>query len=197
MHPPRAVADPGRPSSEPWAPCDRGRAARARFRPGRHPFGRAAGSSPSRFSVSSTGSQARPSFIPPRYQALARYLVVGGANTVLSYVVFRGAFAALRQVPNRAAIAQAISYAIGITIGFLAHSAVTFQVERRSREQLFRYVVVQVVCMVTSAMLVQLLIEHAHLPPTAAWVLVTGFITVANFVLQRMWVFAPSVRAVD
>jgi putative flippase GtrA len=137
-----------------------------------------------------TASAARRRGLGHEALALTRYLIVGGANTALSYVVFRVAFGALRDQPSAPALAQALSYAVGIGVGFMAHSAVTFRVESRSRGQLARYTVLQLSCLLISSVLVQAGVERAHLSPTVAWVLVTGAITVFNFLMQRTWVWA-------
>jgi putative flippase GtrA len=119
-----------------------------------------------------------------------RFLVVGGANTVLSFVVFRVALHLLGGRSGAPAAAQAMSYLVGVAVGYVAHRRLTFQSDGEVRRQLPRFLVVNAGMLAFTTVGIQLLVGQGGLPPTLTWIAVTGVATLVSFQLQRRVVFA-------
>lgn len=119
-----------------------------------------------------------------------RFLLAGGANTLLGLVLFRAFHALLQGRPYAAATAQALSYAIGVALSYAVNRGWTFRSTGRHGRALPRFLVAHLGALLTSAALIQLAVSTVGLPPIAAWFLATAVTTVLNFVAQRFWVFA-------
>ena len=122
-----------------------------------------------------------------------RFLVSGGLNTALTYLIFRGVLHLLGPRPGAAAAAQATGYACGIVFSFVANSVWTFRV-RMTRGPFARLVTAQLSLLALSSALVELGVGGGRLSPTLVWLLLVVPMTLLNFGVQRYWVF-PQPRA--
>lgn len=122
-----------------------------------------------------------------------RFGTVGVVNTVMSYVIFMLALAALPPVAGRAALAQVPAYGVGMVTSFLLNRLWTFAAARDGVEpvggQVGRFVVTQVACLALTAMGLSLCIERLGLPVTPSWLAVSLCVILLNFAAQRLWVF--------
>lgn len=118
-----------------------------------------------------------------------RFLLIGGLNTALGYVLFRLFLHALGDRPAAAGAAQAGAYAVGIALSYAANRRWTFRSDGSHRRALPRFLAAQLGALALSTSLTQLGVTALGLPPSVAWVLVTGVVTVVNFLTQRYWVF--------
>ena len=122
---------------------------------------------------------------------MLRFLAVGGFNTALSYVLFRALLRTLGDRPSAAGLAQALSYGAGVGLSYAANRAWTFRSASAHGRALPRFLAAQLASLALSTVVVQAAVAGAGMRPTLAWVLATGVTTVANFVVQRYWVFSP------
>lgn len=118
-----------------------------------------------------------------------RFLVVGGLNTALAFVLFRALLRALGGRPGAAGRAQALAYAAGIAISYAANRGWTFRSDRAHRGALPRFVAAELCALSLSATLVHLGTGVAGLPPSLSWLGATATTTVLNFVTQRYLIF--------
>lgn len=125
-------------------------------------------------------------------RAASRFLVAGGLNAALNYVLFRGLLAVLDGRPGAAGLAQGVAYAIGVAVGYVVNRRWTFGAGEgpghAHGRALPRFLAAYGVTLVVGAGLVEAGVR-AGLGPTTSWVLATGVTTVLNFVAQRFWVF--------
>jgi putative flippase GtrA len=133
------------------------------------------------------------------------FLLIGGTNAVLNYVIYRS-LVALFGGPHggRAALAQAIAYAVCMVVSYVLNRRFSFGGVPHSRGAAARFLAAQLSALVLSAALIQLfvwLLGAPELPggaflaryrTTLAWVLATGLVTFYNFNVMRRWVFASA-----
>lgn len=136
-------------------------------------------------------SDHRPNAPAAVVSSASRFLVVGALNTALAYVLFRVFLHGFGDRPAAAGAAQAAAYAVGIGLSYTANRRWTFRsADASHRRALPRFLAAQFGALALSTVLTQLGVSAVGLRPSVAWVLVTGFITVVNFLTQRYWVFA-------
>lgn len=125
----------------------------------------------------------------PLVEQIIRYGVVGGFVTLLgvaAYSIAAGHFHLHEQVAN------IIAYLVGVSVGYFAHSTVSFrdQAGARSWGQSLRFAMVSIVSYLLNAFWVWLATDVLHGPfwwPIPGMVFATPLIV---FVLNRKWVFA-------
>lgn len=119
-----------------------------------------------------------------------RFLLVGGANTAFSFLIFRIVLVSLGRRPGAPAVAQACAYLVGILTGYVAHSRLTFQHQGAIVSQLPRFVAINAALLGGSFVSTDQLVTRGHLPINAAWAATTVVATIASFLLQRSLVFS-------
>ena len=124
--------------------------------------------------------------------AFVRFLVSGGANTALGFVLFHSFFRLLGGRAGDAGRAQAMSYAIGIALSYGVNRRWTFRSEGAHSRHLPRFVTAHLCALALSSTLMALGVARLGAPASVWWVVVTGVTTVLNFAAQRRWVFAAS-----
>lgn len=125
----------------------------------------------------------------PRWRpdgTLARFLVVGVSNTIVSYAVFH---LSLGRWVASAAVAQALSYSAGIVWSFLWNRRWTFRHQGRVLRSLVAFSALQLTLLVASSLLVGLAVDRLRLPATPSWLAVMAVITVVNYAASRYLVF--------
>ena len=128
--------------------------------------------------------------MPSTRAAAARFVVAGGLNTALGYVLLRALLAGFAGLPYAVALANAVSYAIGIAVSFVANRRWTFRSRGSARGELPRFVAAHVGVLCLSSALMQAGVSRAGLPLLVCFLLVAPVTTAINFVVQRRWVFA-------
>lgn len=116
----------------------------------------------------------------------ARFVLVGGINTVIGYSLF-----ALAQLVLGDAIGYlgslALSYAVGIVIAFFLHRRFTFRVQGTGNPalDLVRFVGVNLAVLGINAVLLALLVEFVGLLPLVAQAIALVAATVLSYLGHR------------
>ena len=118
----------------------------------------------------------------------ARFVVVGASNTLLSVA----AYLALLEVGVPYLLAAACGFAAGATNGYVLNRWWTFSAPRASRRQLVAYLTVQLVGLLITVGVVDLL--HGHAPKLVGQAVAIPLATVAMFSLNRTWTFRVRAR---
>jgi putative flippase GtrA len=128
-------------------------------------------------------SAARGRAAPARQ--LVRFLVVGLANTALSFVVYRLLLAV--SVPY--VLAAPLAFAVGAVNGYVLNRRWTFAARDTTRARVV-YVVVQASGAVATSLLVLCFVRVAATGEVAAYLLAIPPVTLCMFATNRYWTFA-------
>jgi putative flippase GtrA len=115
----------------------------------------------------------------------ARFLVVGVANTVLSFVAYR----LLLSVGTPYLPAAALGFAVGAVNGYVFNQRWTFNARDSARARVL-YIAVQVTGAVSTSLLVLLFHRAGGVGKVGAYLAAIPPITVCMFVANRVWTFA-------
>jgi putative flippase GtrA len=116
---------------------------------------------------------------------LARFLVVGASNTLLTLAIYALLLGA--GLPFVAALAPA--YAAGALNGYTLNRMWTFRAGSFRGDALARYVLVQAAGLALNAALLALLVHDAGVDELLGQVLVLPVVSGMLFVVNRHWVF--------
>lgn len=131
-----------------------------------------------------------------------RYIVCGGTNTFLdiliyfiSYnfilhkqVVFLGSIAVKPHI-----MAFIMSFIISFPTGFYLNRNVVFTGSTlRGRVQLFRYLLLVVICIILNYVFIKLFVEQFNIFPTVAKILTTVIVVSFSYITQRYFTFKKS-----
>jgi putative flippase GtrA len=116
-----------------------------------------------------------------------RFLVVGVANTALSFVSYR----LLLAVSTPYVIAAFLGFSVGAMNGYVFNRRWTFAAADTTRARVL-YVAVQAVGAVSTSLLVLLFHGGANVGKVAAYLAAIPPVTVCMFVANRVWTFAPT-----
>jgi putative flippase GtrA len=123
-----------------------------------------------------------------RYAALIqlfRFGVVGASNTLVSFASYAAAIGlGVRYLP-----AGAGAFALGAANGFVLNRTWTFEHRGPKLRAGRRYVVVQLIGLLTTVALLRLAVHGAGIPRLEAQLLAAGPVTLLCFALSRIWVF--------
>jgi putative flippase GtrA len=117
---------------------------------------------------------------------LAKYIVVGVANTLLGYAII---FACMYLLGLGPAISNVIGYALGLAISYLMHRHFTFNSTQRRDTEVLRFVVVFAVAYLLNLGALMLLIHHFMVSKDVAQIAAGVVYVGASFVMQKLWVF--------
>jgi putative flippase GtrA len=120
---------------------------------------------------------------------LLRFLLVGASNFVLSFALFHGLLALPVGLAVAPFLAQLVSYSVGTAWSFFWNRQFTFRATGGAIEQASRFLALQAMLALVSAVCVDAAIGHAGLSPMVAWFTVMSAVTVVNFLLSRHWAF--------
>jgi len=121
---------------------------------------------------------------------LARFLVVGVANTALSFVVYR----LLLAVGAWYVIAAPLAFAVGALNGYVFNRRWTFGARDTTRARIL-YVSIQAAGALSTSLLV-LLFVHVGVGKVGAYLVAIPPVTLCMFAANRSWTFTePSGRA--
>ena len=148
-------------------------------------------------------------FYPPFRKVLNlqtfRYVICGGTNTFLdiliyfiSYnfilhkqVVFLGPLAFKPHI-----MAFIMSFIISFPTGFYLNRNVVFTGSTlRGRVQLFRYLLLVIICIILNYVFIKLFVEQFNIFPTVAKILTTFIVISFSYVTQRYFTFRKSESA--
>src|SRR5579864_521758 len=122
-----------------------------------------------------------------RLAQLIRFAVVGGFSTGM-FLIGQYLFVGLLRFP--VILGTTLSFAIGISISYIGHHAITF---RRSGAHLHygpRFVVVTALMLVISNLLAYGMVTVAGVNYLSGSLVIAIVYPVGSFVLQSLWVFA-------
>jgi putative flippase GtrA len=125
---------------------------------------------------------------------LARFIVVGCANFVVSFAAFYASyrFLPLDDSSGRGAAANVLAYAAGMINSFVLNRIWTFRAEGQIVAHAFKFVALNAVTLVASTALVFLLVDWAGLPALAVWLPLTLAILATHYLGMKHWAFARS-----
>lgn len=117
-----------------------------------------------------------------------RFLIVGGVNTVVGYLLF----ALLNAVLGwQYLVALVVSYVFATLIAFLLHRRYTFRVHRSGNilVDLIRFEAVYAVLLAFNTVALWLLVDIGRVPPLLAQAIVVVVSTVLSFVGNKLFSF--------
>ena len=117
-----------------------------------------------------------------------KFVVVGLANTLLSFLIF----ALLIHVGVYYVIAQVIAFLIGAIQSYVVNRYWTFSLPGFSVTTLLRYLSAQLLVLALSTSLLVMFVEVAGLPKLLAQAIALPLTAVTNFVIIRGWALAPA-----
>ena len=123
---------------------------------------------------------------------LARFIVVGCANFVVSFTAFYASyeFMPLDESSGRGAVANVLAYAAGMINSFVLNRLWTFRADGPVAEHAFKFVVLNAVTLVASTAIVLALVDWAGLPALAVWLPLTLAILTTHYLGMKHWAFA-------
>ncbi len=134
-------------------------------------------------------SSVRPAERMPNHHRVdrqfARFLFVGAANTVLSFVAYR----LLLAVGTPYVIAAALGFWAGAVNGYVFNRRWTFAARDSARARVV-YVAIQVAGAASTSLLVLLFVQGVGVDKAAAYLAAIPPITVCTFIANRLWTFA-------
>lgn len=120
-----------------------------------------------------------------------RFVLAGGANTLLTFAAYAGLVAAGTHYP----VANACAWTLGLFISFLLGKIYVFRDHhrplRRSHSQLLGFALVHVLAFLLSTGLLILLVERAGTGSVRAQFVVMPLVALFNFFCTRLFVFRP------
>jgi putative flippase GtrA len=125
--------------------------------------------------------------------SLARFVVVGCANFVVSFTAFYVAyrFLPLDDSSGRGAVANVCAYAAGMLNSFVLNRVWTFRAGgRQVGAHALKFVVLNAATLVASTAIVFALVDWAGFPALAIWLPLTLGILTAHYLGMKHWAFA-------
>lgn len=132
-----------------------------------------------------------------------RYIVCGGGNTLLDIVAFFVSYNFIldKQVFHMGSIAVSphimafmMAFVLSFPTGFFLNKYVVFTGSTlHGRVQLFRYLLLVVVCIFLNYIFLKLFVEQAHIFPTVAKILTTVIVVSFSYLTQRYFTFKKAV----
>ncbi len=121
----------------------------------------------------------------PELLRFARFIAVGGANTVLTFAVFV-LLTGAGMVPM---VSTVLAFVVGAVNSYLLNRRWTFDHAHGGLSIGARYAVVQVCGLGLNAAGVAFAVSAAGLAPTAGELVILPLVTASTFLLSRGWVF--------
>ena len=132
-----------------------------------------------------------------------RYIVCGGGNTLLDIVAFFISYNYIldKKVVHFGSIAISphimafmMAFVLSFPTGFFLNKYVVFTGSTlHGRVQLFRYLLLVVVCIFLNYIFLKLFVEQAHIYPTMAKILTTVIVVSFSYLTQRYFTFKRAV----
>jgi putative flippase GtrA len=131
-----------------------------------------------------------PSFGPNA--SLARFILVGCANFVVSFAAFYGSYhyLPLGDHGGRGAVANVLAYAAGMLNSFALNRAWTFRAEGRVAVHAWRFTLLNACTLAASTLIVLILVDRLGYPELAVWLPLTLAILATHYLGMKHWAFA-------
>lgn len=111
-----------------------------------------------------------------------RFLLVGGFNTLLGFVVFSlFTIFVFHEVPFGYMISLVISYAVGITVGFILYRKFVYKVTGNLLADFFKFTSVYVFSIGLNLVLLPLFVQLTPIGPVLSQALVIVFTTLISY----------------
>jgi len=128
-----------------------------------------------------------------------RYLACGGSNTILDLLIYYISYHyILKQQPlpvfsikiGAHIAAFMMSFSVSFPMGFALSKYLVFQESNlHGKIQLFRYVVLVMMCIILNYVFLKLFVEWFHFYPTPSKALTTAIVAVFSYITQRNFTF--------
>src|SRR3990170_1548799 len=128
-----------------------------------------------------------------------RYIACGGGNTFLDIFLF---FISYNFILNKQVVhlgpisisphimAFIISFAVSFPTGFYLNRNIVFTGSTlKGRVQLFRYLLLVIICIILNYVFIKLFVEQFHIYPTVAKILTTFIVISFSYITQRNFTF--------
>lgn len=124
--------------------------------------------------------------------SLARFIVVGCANFVVSFAAFYASYhyLPLGELDSRGAVANVLAYAAGMVNSFVLNRAWTFRAEGRAAAHAWRFTLLNAATLAASTLIVLVLVDRAGYPELAVWLPLTLAILATHYLGMKHWAFA-------
>lgn len=123
--------------------------------------------------------------------SLARFVVVGCANFVVSFAAF---YASYHYLPlggfdGRGAVANVLAYAAGMLLSFVLNRAWTFDARGPVAVHAWRFVLLNAATLAGSTLIMLALVDWAGYPELAVWLPLLVAIVAAHYLGMKHWAF--------
>lgn len=122
-------------------------------------------------------------------KSFIKFLLVGLTNTAISYIVLMIGLYAFSTLALKATLAQAISYGVGMLWSFFLNKRWTFNSNYSSTNEFKKFISLQFFFAFISSATLGIFVDYYAFNPTVVWLIVMGFITIANYWTSKNWVF--------
>jgi putative flippase GtrA len=124
--------------------------------------------------------------------SLARFIVVGCANFVVSFTAFYASyqFLPLADSSGRGAAANVLAYAAGMINSFVLNRLWTFRAEGQVAVHAAKFIVLNAVTLIGSTAIVLVLVDWLGFPALAVWLPLTLVILATHYLGMKHWAFA-------
>ncbi|MFC1740452.1 GtrA family protein [Pseudomonadota bacterium] len=119
---------------------------------------------------------------------LFRFIVVGGTNTVIIYLLYL----LLLYLGVQYLVALTIDYALGISLGYFMNRYWTFRVSRNQRSTFVKYSVSYIAVYLLNLILLFVFVDGMGLDERISQIPALGLATLVSYLTQRFWVFRPT-----
>jgi len=131
-----------------------------------------------------------------------RYIICGGTNTFLDIVIYFLSYNFILQkqvfflgpvAVKPHVMAFLMSFVISFPTGFYLNRYVVFTGSiLKGRVQLFRYLLLVIICIILNYVFIKLFVEQFDIYPTVAKILTTFIVVTFSYVTQRYFTFKKS-----
>jgi len=118
-----------------------------------------------------------------------RFVLVGGFNTLFTY----GIYLLFLHLGYYYQMALFFEYSVGICVGYTLNRYWTFAAQEKEEASGFvRYAITYLGVYLSNVILLSAVVETGWMSPALGQIVVLGFISLANFFIQKYWVFAKN-----
>ena len=123
-----------------------------------------------------------------KYQDKVNYLVVGGWNTLFSYLVFAGLYYVFNKIMSYAII-LVINYVIGITNAYLCYKFFVFKTKGNYLREYFRFYLVYGVAFLINLLLFPLFVNIFKIQPLISQAIINLFTIIISYLAHKNFSF--------
>ena len=160
----------------------------------------------------------KPADYSEHIRQFSRFIIVGFSNFAVSFGIFyllynhwqlSGPFYRLLGEAGRnledivlqlgaasldATLANFLGYGAGIINSFIWNKLWTFQVKHKTGVQLWRFLILNIFCLLLSSASLFLFTDYLSWPYLPVWLVTMTIVTLVNFAFSKFWVFKENNR---